>query len=146
MRNGFSLVELLVVIIIVGILASVSVPIYEGFTSKAKLTEMYDTVAIIETAVKMHSLRGEGVANDLPWTTSDAARLVYKDTLGVDIPASDKFEYVLSGSVTYDGNGIWTKGPAITTRVKGIAGNLCEKWIKDGWVKLDHPWAKYLNE
>ncbi|MBQ3834720.1 MAG: prepilin-type N-terminal cleavage/methylation domain-containing protein [Elusimicrobia bacterium] len=38
-RNGFTLVELVVTIMIVIVLSAVSVPLYKGFTSKAKIAE-----------------------------------------------------------------------------------------------------------
>lgn len=38
-KNGFTLVELMVVIIIIGILASIAIPKFMGATTKAKLTE-----------------------------------------------------------------------------------------------------------
>ena len=38
-RKGFTLVELVIVIVIVGILSIVAVPIYRGYTRKAMATE-----------------------------------------------------------------------------------------------------------
>ena len=38
-KKGFTLVELVIVIVIVGILSVISVPIYRGYVDKAKFTE-----------------------------------------------------------------------------------------------------------
>ena len=38
-KKGFTLVELVIVIIIVGILSIISVPVYRGYVEKAMLTE-----------------------------------------------------------------------------------------------------------
>ena len=38
-KKGFTLVELVIVIVIVGILSVISVPIYRGYVEKAKMTE-----------------------------------------------------------------------------------------------------------
>ncbi|WP_372518678.1 prepilin-type N-terminal cleavage/methylation domain-containing protein [Candidatus Ruminimicrobiellum ovillum] len=38
-KRGFTLVELVIVIVIVGILSVISVPIYRGYVEKAKMTE-----------------------------------------------------------------------------------------------------------
>ena len=40
-KKGFTLVELVIVIVIVGILSVISVPIYRGYVEKAKMTEGY---------------------------------------------------------------------------------------------------------
>ena len=40
-KKGFTLVELVIVIVIVGILSVISVPIYRGYVEKAKYTEGY---------------------------------------------------------------------------------------------------------
>lgn len=49
-KAGFTLVELMIVIIIVGILAAVAVPIYKGFVVRAYLTEAKACVGAIRAA------------------------------------------------------------------------------------------------
>ena len=53
-RKGFTLVELVIVIVIVGILSIVAVPIYRGYTRKAMATEAKSLLGSIQTAEKVY--------------------------------------------------------------------------------------------
>ena len=54
MKKGFTLVELVIVIIIVGILSIVAVPIYRGYTDRAKETEGKALLGSILTSQKVY--------------------------------------------------------------------------------------------
>ncbi len=53
-RKGFTLVELVIVIVIVGILSIVAVPTYRGYTRKAMATEGRTLLGTIMTAQKIY--------------------------------------------------------------------------------------------
>ena len=50
-QGGFTLIELMIVVAIIGILAAVALPAYQGYTSKAAYTEVVLAASPFKTAV-----------------------------------------------------------------------------------------------
>ena len=60
MQKGFTLIELMIVIAIVGILAAVALPAYQDYTVRAKVSEAVAKSAEIKTAIsEYYSARNE---------------------------------------------------------------------------------------
>jgi prepilin-type N-terminal cleavage/methylation domain-containing protein len=54
-HSGFTLVELMVVILIIGILASVSIPLMQARLDKAKWSEAYASVGSVRRAIRAYA-------------------------------------------------------------------------------------------
>jgi type IV pilus assembly protein PilA len=50
-QKGFTLIELMIVVAIIGILAAVALPAYQDYTKKAKISNALTSVAGLKTAV-----------------------------------------------------------------------------------------------
>lgn len=57
-QQGFTLIELMIVVAIIGILAAVAIPQYQDYTSRSQVTRVVGEVSAIRTAVEEILMRG----------------------------------------------------------------------------------------
>ena len=68
--KGFTLIELMIVVAIIGILAAVAIPQYQDYTVKAKLSKVTGVAAPIKTALALYNQEQGGFPiTAAPWAT-----------------------------------------------------------------------------
>lgn len=89
-RNGFTLIEVMIVVAIVGILAAVALPSYTSYVNRGKITEAL--AALADYRIKMEQYfqdnRNYGAASgNCPVTVTTSKYFVFTCTVGATTPS-----------------------------------------------------------
>lgn len=139
-QQGFTLIELMIVIAIVAILVALAVPAYKDYTIRAKVTECVNGAAVAKLQISEYretvgtwpaSETEAGTASPAgvsqfcsgftyPGTNGDGSFDVLVDEAAIDSDISGAIEPTLTGSQSGQGGVNWecTQGNTATTNVK----------------------------
>jgi len=150
-QEGFTLIELMVVLVILGILAVISVPVYSNYVRRAKISEAISNVGAFATAARIYRMENgywptkDTLSPTTTTTTSNNSKVVDVDetyfiisftgagstnlntTTPLSIIATNSSSFDVPGSFRYD-----------------LDSNYRGQW-RDISGNLLHTYAAYLN-
>jgi type IV pilus assembly protein PilA len=102
-QKGFTLIELMIVVAIIGILAAVALPAYQDYTARAKLSEVILAASACRTSVtEIYQSGGTSSPGDNAWgceaTASTAGFSKYVNAIQTD--TNGKVTVVLQGTLS----------------------------------------------
>ena len=108
-QKGFTMIELMVVVVIVGVLAAIAVPVYANYIKNARITEATARIGEVVTASKAWALENSDASGNPIWP-SGAGGIV-------NLGASENFTYAITS-----GGGSNASTTGFTVTASGIAG------------------------
>ena len=107
-QQGFTLIELMIVVAIIGILAAIAIPAYQDYTIRSKVTELINAAGVCKTSVaeyyqslgampvsaKSAGCSDIGTANTLPPVVANGeVEITASGTLATQLGAGIMFAY-----------------------------------------------------
>ena len=110
--KGFSLVELMIVVAIIGVLAALAVPKFQSFQAKAKQSEAKSNLSHIFTLEQSYFGDQDNYA---PLALTPAVGAVPVNEIGFDIQGHRRYRYSVLGGATFTATAVATSATVISS-------------------------------
>ena len=99
-KTGFTLLELMFVIVIIAILATLSLPIYQDYSSKTQIHVAYQSISTLKNPINLRLLQSHSIVDavDLGWLSGNSSLFLNDPTITIDSDTG-----VVSLAVVLDG-------------------------------------------
>src|SRR5690606_31287295 len=94
-QKGFTVIELMIVVAIIGIFAAVAIPQYQNYIAKSQMTRVVGELSALKTAAETLLMEGE--------TVSDAAGLGFTESSLLNNSGKPTVTMTTAGIVTIEG-------------------------------------------
>ena len=127
-QKGFTLIELMIVVAIIGILAAIAIPAYQNYVKKAKFSEVVSMTGGYKTAVEL-CYNETGVAVGATATACDAGSNGVPAAITTAVGNVASIAVDTGGKITATGTSAVDGKTYIITPTLGTAG---DTWVNSG--------------
>lgn len=97
-QKGFTLIELMIVVAIIGILAAIALPAYSNYTAKAAYSEVVMAAAPIKTAISVCAQNGDCASSNGFASSSGTLPALSLGSAGMPVPINSSLKVINTGA------------------------------------------------